>query len=258
MGFDPTTFLFELVNFGLLLWILQRVLYRPLREGIERRRAEIASQHERAAAEQSEARGMRLDAEARLAEVEKVRETIVADAREQAAKEEARILEQARQDAASERERVQRMHEREREEALAWVREATVDNATEIAGRLLKDLLPAVADGALTRALLESLAQNRETLRTEVPALAHADGRLNAELRVPHPLADELLDALRQALADTYPALAVDLVVREDESLLAGPVLRIGDHLLDASVAGHLSVLRDRARELVERTLDSD
>jgi F0F1-type ATP synthase delta subunit len=42
------------------------------------------------------------------------------------------------------------------------------------------------------------------------------------------------------------------LIVREDESLLAGPVLRIGDHVLDASVAGHLAVVRDRARELVE------
>lgn len=40
MNFDLTTFVFELVNFGLLIWILQRVLYRPLRAGIERRRSE--------------------------------------------------------------------------------------------------------------------------------------------------------------------------------------------------------------------------
>ena len=257
MGFDSTTFVFELVNFGLLLWILQRVLYRPLRSGIDRRRAELAHERERAVAEQSAAQALRAEAEARLAEIEKVRETIVADAREQAAKEEARILEQARQDAAAERERLQRTLERERGEALAWLREATVDNATEIAGRLLKDMLPEAADAVLIQALVASLAEHGDSFRAEVLAAPGTEGRLTVELSVPRPPSEEALDTLRQALDSACPA-PCDLIVREDASLLAGPVLRIGDHVLDASVAGHLAVVRDRARELVEDGLRDD
>jgi F-type H+-transporting ATPase subunit b len=252
MGFDPTTFLFELVNFGLLLWILQRVLYRPLRAGIERRRAELAGERERATADRSAAEALSMEADARLAEIEKLRETIVADAREQAAKEAARILEQARQDAAAEGERVQRTLEREREEALAWVREATVDNAAEIAGRLLQDLLPESADQVLTEALVASLAGHADALREETLASAGTDSRLSALLCVPRPPSEEVLMTLREALAGVCSA-PCDLVVREDESLVAGPVLRIGDHVLDASVAGHLAVLRERARGLVDR-----
>jgi len=252
VGFDPTTFVFELVNFGLLLWILQRVLYRPLREGIDKRRAELAGERERAAAEQSAAQALRAEAEARLAEIEKHRETIVADAREQAAKEETRILEHARQDAAAERERVQRMLERERGEALAWLREATVDNAAELAGRLLQDLLPEAADAVLIQALVASLAEHRDAFEEEVLAAAGTDGRLAVELSVPRPPSEEVLETLRQALASVCP-VPCDLNVREDASLLAGPVLRIGDHVLDASVAGHLDVVRERARGLVEK-----
>jgi F-type H+-transporting ATPase subunit b len=257
MGFDPTTFLFELVNFGVLLWILQRVLYRPLREGIDKRRDELAREHERAEAEQSAAQALRAEAEARLAEIEKHRETIVTDAREQAAKEERRILERARQGAAAERERVQRTLERERGEALVWVREATVDNATELAGRLLKDLLPEAADAVLIQALVASLAEHGDAFKEEVLAATGTDGRFTAELSVPRPPSEEVLETLRRALASACPA-PCDLIVREDESLLAGPVLRIGDHVLDASVAGHLAVVRARASRLAHEQPHDD
>jgi F-type H+-transporting ATPase subunit b len=240
------------VNFGLLLWVLQRILYRPLREGIDKRRAEIASVRERAAAEQSAAQVLRAEAKKRLAEIEKHRETIIADAREQAAKEEARILERARQDAAVERERVQRTLERERGEALAWLREATVDNAAEIAGRLLKDLLPEAADAVLMQALVASLAEHGDAFEEEVVAAAGPESRIAVELSVARAASEEVLETLRQALASACPA-PCDLSVREDESLLAGPVLRIGDHVLDASVAGHLAVLRERARRLAQQ-----
>ncbi len=251
MSFDWTTFVFEIVNFLLLLWILQRVLYRPLREGIERRREELAREHGRAAAERDAARAQREEAQARLAEIEHLRETIVADAREQAAKEEARILGQARQDAVAERERVQRTLERERIEELEWLRETTADGAAEIAGRLLKELLPESADSVLTKALVVSLGEHRDTLKKESIAIAGPSGRLTVELSVPRPPSEEALHSLRQALTQVC-AVAFDLVVREDADLLAGPVLRIGDRVLDASVAGHLAVLRDRVRELVE------
>lgn len=250
MGFDLTTFVFELVNFGLLLWILQRILYRPLRAGIERRRKEIALEHERAASGQRAAEELRVEAEKRLAEIEKVRETIIADAREQAAKEEARILEHARQDADAERDRVQRTLERERKDALSWIREATVDNASEIAGRLLQELLPDTANDILAEALVASLVENRDTLQLGDAALATADGNLVVELRAPRPLSKVVLEKLREAVANSGVG-PHEWVVREDESLVAGPVLRIGDHVLDASVAGSLEIVRKRARELV-------
>lgn len=251
MGFDFTTFLFELANFALLLWILQRVLYRPLREGVERRRAAMARERELAAEERAAAGALRAEAEERLEEVDRLRETIVADAREQAAKEEARILEHAREEAEAERERVQRTLEREREEALAWLREATVDNATEIAGRLLRDLLPEDADRVLLGALVASIPEQGDAFRAQASG-ARGDGPLVVELCAPRPLDDEVLATLRSVLEETL-ARPCRLSLREDPSLLAGVVLRVGDRVLDASVAGHLSALRERARSLVQK-----
>ena len=253
MGFDLTTFFFELVNFGLLLWVLQRVLYRPLREGIERRRAELSSERERSIAERRDALTLRDEAEQRLAEIEKLRETVIADAREQAAKEEARILDQAREDAGAELERVELTLERERSEALVWMREATVDNAIEIAGGLLNDLLPEAANAVLLDALVHSLTDSAsEGGKSGVLkpfSGATDDRRISVQLSMPGPPPETELRALRSAL-DEALEMPWDLVIREDPSLVAGPVLRVGDQVLDASLSGHLAALRERARAL--------
>ncbi len=42
MSFNLGTFLFQTVNFIVLVYILHRLLYRPLHEAIDRRAAEIA------------------------------------------------------------------------------------------------------------------------------------------------------------------------------------------------------------------------
>jgi len=261
MGFDLTTFFFELVNFGLLLWILQRVLYRPLREGIERRRAELAGQRERAAAERRSAQALRGEAEGRLAEIEKLRDNIIAGAREQGAKEEARILEQAREDAESERERVGRTLERERGEALVWVREATVDNAVEIAGSLLNELLPAAANAVLLDALVSSLGDSMSGEGEQLSADAASElgeGRhLSVELSMPCPPPEAELESLRSVLSRLLDR-PFDFVIREDPTLIAGAVLRLGDQVLDASLSGHLTALRERARELAVETAADD
>lgn len=253
MQFDLTTFVFELINFGLLLWILERVLYRPLRAGIENRRAGLAAERERAAESLADAQALREGAEARLSEIEKLRESIVADAREQAAKEESRILDQARKDAAIERERGQRTLDRERREAVAWLREATVENSVDVAGRLLLDLFPDAADDVLMQSLLESIESRRAMSSDDLANIQAVAGRVPVELRMPGAPREESLASLRRNL-EALLQVPFELVVREDESLLAGPVLRIGDHVFDASVAGHLEIVKGRAHALAEST----
>ncbi|MBK6515273.1 MAG: F0F1 ATP synthase subunit delta [Polyangiaceae bacterium] len=61
---------------------------------------------------------------------------------------------------------------------------------------------------------------------------------------------DAGMETLRAALAAAL-GRAPQLTVREDDALVAGIVVRIGDRVLDASIAGQLEVLRERARALL-------
>ena len=43
MQIDATTFVLELINFAVLVWILHRFLYRPILGAIDRRRDAVAA-----------------------------------------------------------------------------------------------------------------------------------------------------------------------------------------------------------------------
>lgn len=243
MGFSFTTFVFELVNFGLLIWLLNRLVFRPLAEGIEARRLATA-QRERDAEEATlRAEQSRLEYEEKRRELDRLEEKVYREAVEQAASERARLLAQARDDARAERSRVDRLLEAEREASAAWVGEAVIEEAVALAGRLLMDLVPEEAHVVLLERLLDELRQQAPALRSEHEATGGSD----VELQVAQTLTDHyearLRDELEAALGDT-----IRLSVRDDPDLLAGAVLRVGDRVLDASVGGGLDVLHAQAR----------
>ena len=49
MGLDTTTFVLEIVNFLILLWLLNRFLYRPVQAAIARRQQQAAARSKKGA-----------------------------------------------------------------------------------------------------------------------------------------------------------------------------------------------------------------
>lgn len=78
--------------------------------------------------------------------------------------------------------------------------------------------------------------------------LDKAAGRKVASIETPRPLEQRQLDDLAQRLSSVYDAKIVPLT-RVSPELLGGLVVQVGDHYVDASVAGRLEELR---RHLLE------
>lgn len=250
MELNATTFAIELVNFLLLAWVLQRLLYRPLRQAIDKRKQAMEASLVEANQRMSEAQSLNEQAQERIRDLEALREGVLSSAREQAEEERARIMGQARQDAEAEHSRARRLLDEERLAAMAWVRETTVLRSTEVAGRLMVDLVPQALEQALVEMLLSKVAsEHKPTEKAGEPDAVDAE----VELTTAHGVSDESITLLRRhltALLGTPPRLSI----QEDPALEAGCVLRIGHRVLDASVAGQLDILRDRAREILEES----
>lgn len=246
MRFNLTTFVFELVNFVVLLALLQRVVYRPLKEGVARRQAELAAREAEAARREAEAAALKADMEARARAIDELRQSALRDAGLAAAEERARILKEARDDASADRARAQRVIDAEHSAAEAAVRELAVEHATRVAAKLLSRLAPA----ELTRALADAL--ERELSREADAWRAHLEGGGAREVEVTwaQPPSDELARSLDAALERALGA-GIAVSRREDPALDAGLVVRFGHRVLDASLAGELDALRARARELL-------
>jgi len=245
MTFNPLTFTFELINFVVLAVLLQRMVYRPVAEAIRARRAEI-EQTRATAAERLALVDQRAEAlAARDQELDQLRTSIISEATAAASTGRAKLLAQARDDAAAERQRAHAMLEAEREAAVGWVREVTVDRGVEVAGKLLLQLVPDAAHEALVERLLVSVAA-----RTDLGAPDHEPGDVHADATFAQLPTAEQSRRLRHALEEAV-GQHVLLSVTEDDRLGAGATVRIRDRVFDASVSGQLELLRDDARQLL-------
>lgn len=247
MSTSLTTLIFELVNFLVLVVVLHRLVYRPLRDAILARRQKLDD--DRAAVEE-EGRALaatRAELDEGQRGLEALRAEVRREAVEEAQQERTRILEQARQDAAGERARVQALLDSERKAAEDWVRTTAVEKATFIAGRMLQQMAPDAVERALREGLVDAIARQGDRLREQ-----GRNGPLEVELTGVKLPGDEVVATLREALEKVL-RVRPQITAREDETIGAGLVLRVEDVVLDASLGGQLAAYRDLAESFVER-----
>lgn len=250
MAIDLTTFVFELVNFLALILLLRWVAYKPLQKAIRARRAALIEREDQTRAALAAAEDKQRQLDHGIQELRRAADLEREKAIEEGASERARILEQARADAAAERARARTMVEFERQAALVWVREATIEQGTALAGRLLVELAPAQVQAILIDRLVGAIASLGEGAADAQEALDGHGASDVVELEVPRAPERDEVERVREALRAVL-GRAPEIVVREAPELMAGGVLRVGSHVLDASIGGQLGVLRARARELL-------
>lgn len=249
MSSSLTTFLFETVNFVLLMWILQRLVYRPLRKAIEGRREEIVKTKEEAQHELAEANELRASWEKKHQELGSLRAQVREETLEGALQERGRLLEQAHADAAQERTRVERLLDSERRSAEEWVRTVAIERGTDLAGRLLLQLAPGAVDRVLCERLVDTLRESKGELGRQVGDID------SVEVTGAKEPGEALLGPLRKLLAEVAGSpMSID--ISTDPSLLAGAVVRFGDTVFDGSVAGELEAFRTLAESLAVEAPD--
>lgn len=250
MGFSLTTFLFEIVNFLVLVWILGKLIYRPLQRSLVERRAALAGREQAAADQLKAAETLALEAKSQTEQIEELRQRTMREATEQAAEERARLLAEAREDAAAERTRAERMVDAERATAHAWVREVAVRHAADVAGRMLVQLAPQAVEGALLDMLVDEIGRRGDALREAAGEVTDVSV---TGARMPNT---DAVERLRQALAGAL-GRAPRLTLHEDGALGGGLVVRVAGTVLDASIAGELDAFRERVLALLEPQTDA-
>ncbi|MBX3232522.1 MAG: F0F1 ATP synthase subunit delta [Labilithrix sp.] len=245
MGLSFTSLLFETVNFLILVWVLSRFVYRPLKKSLAERRAADERLRVEAEAKRDEATRALEEMREKHKELGELRERVMREAAEDAAAMRARLLAEAKDDTAAARAQGERLLDSEREEARAAVRDLAIRESTHIAARLLAELSPRALDDALVEQLARAVPEH--DLRRD-----GAGRRVSEiELRFARPPAPEAVTRLRKAFADALDADPT-IATRQDPALVAGVVATIGEHVLDASIAGNLTALAARARALSE------
>jgi F-type H+-transporting ATPase subunit b len=241
MNFDWTTFLLELFNFFILLWILRRFLYRPVLEVIQARQRKIEDQLRQAEQSRTEAHTAREACEQRLAAWEKEKARAYAELEKEIAAERERLLAGLAEEVSEVRAKRRAQEERERQE---WVR-MVEQRALELGGRFVMKLLERTASPELEERLVSVVLADLPALpEAEVDKLRAALADDALEVASAFPLAD----GQRTVLAESMGKLAgrpVSPIFREDPTLLAGLRIHAGPWVLGANLRDELRFFRD-------------
>jgi F-type H+-transporting ATPase subunit b len=238
MTFSWWTFLFEALNFVVLAYVLHRLLYRPLREAIEKRRAANDRAQEVAEKARHEAEALQQRLQEEFAGAERQRQELIHQAREQAESERRKLLAEAEQAAERREHEVRQALEWEREEALKSLHEEVIAQAVALTGRLLGEASDRTLHQQLTLRLVQTLEQLTDTEREQLRAGWQPDDRPVLES------AQVLDDRTREQITSAVSAFVdrpVSLAVQLCPALLGGVRLRLGGHVWDGSLAGQLA-----------------
>ena len=241
LGLNLGFILVYLFNFLIMLVVLRVWVYKPILGLLDKRRQNIAQGLEDA----------RVAAEAR-ASAEKEAAKIVADAQAEASK----VVREANERAQS----VAKEVKAEAEAEAAKAREASLAEAEVERNRILGDLRSQVAalsiaatqklvgealDEKRQRALLDEFFSGIKSGKVVVMDDANFKGE-SAEITSALPLTDQEQAAVKNDVLAKVGAQAVTF--RVDPSILGGLVIKVGDKVVDGSVAGKLDGLRQNLK----------
>lgn len=150
-GVDVWKLLFQVVNFLLLLYLLNRFLFKSVLGRLDERKARIEKGLEDAEAAARDRELARAEREAAVAEARKEAQAMVARATKMAEDTRAEIMAEARAEAEKATQRARQEINAEKERAMAELRSTVADLALDAAGRLVRSEM----GGAMQRRLVE-------------------------------------------------------------------------------------------------------
>lgn len=245
MNFDPWTLGFQLLNFTVLLLVLFRVLFKPLRETMARRAAQVQAALDAAEKARTEAEQLRASLSQEQVRVARERERMLGALQAEIGEQRQRRLAAVQAETGALLERGRAVLESDRRKADEELRE----KARLAVGAYAAALLADVADPELHKALLRRFPE------AFAAALAAAGGGTSppgepvaTQVESAFALTEEETAGLRAVLGRSIPVAALTAVT--EPGLLAGVRLRAADRLFDFSLRGQLDTLTEKLKAL--------
>ncbi len=242
LGINLGFFIFQVLNFLVLVVLMYAFAYEPILKMLDNRKKKIAQGLEDArvaaeARENAEKEAREIIAKAQSEANQKVRE---ATERAEAAAHEVQVRAEA--DAAKARETSLAEAALERDRILSDVRGQIAALAMAAAQRLIGETLDERRQRALIEEFFSGVRSGKVTV-LEGESLSGASAEITSAL----PLTPEEQESVKKDVLSKVGAQAT-VTFRVDPSIMGGLVVRIGDKVLDGSVAGQLDSLRQNLK----------
>ena len=238
MELNWSTFVIEIINFLVLVWILKRFLYQPVLDAVARRRAAIEKQLAEAQQHHVDAEELKRRYENRLSDWEQERLQAIEKLNNELENNRVLQLEKLKQELAKEAEKIQVMRARQEKQKTSEIEQRALSQSAEFASRLLSVAAGPELENRLFDLLLEGIACMPEE-QINVLDKKTSDAPEFIRVTSAYSLTADKRDKLEADLI-SVTGLSLPVHYEVDTTLLAGLEIIIGDWSLQLNVRDEL------------------
>lgn len=250
MRIDWFTFVAQIFNFVLLVYLLKRFLYRPVLDAIDRREEGVRARLEEARLKEESAAEEEARFRALQEELEGTRLEVLQAAEDEAEARRQELTAEVRDEVRTLREAWHASLRRQQEAFLEQLRRRMSRELFGLVERVLDDLSGADLGGRLLQVFLDRLPDADDAERDAlIDAVDEAGG--TARLRSSFPLSEEQRERVRDGIV-SWLGRDVDVSWDEDPELTLGIELQAGDRKIAWSVDDYLDTLESETTLLLE------
>ena len=235
MEFNLSTFAFEIINFLILVWILQRLFYKPVREIIARRKQQIDQTLTDAAQMRLEAEELKQNYENRLQQWEREKQIALTQLHQQLETERQQKLLILQQDLEQERNKSHTAQKKQQQELQRHQQTLALQNGARFATLILQQAAGPELENRLLQLMLEQLHQLPPACQQSLDSKK----TLNINITSAYPLSSEQKQQLEQKLT-TLIDKALQFQYSQNPELIAGLRVDIGAWALHVNVQHEL------------------
>ena len=247
MEFNLSTFILEIINFLILIWILQRLFYKPLLEVIAKRKQFIDQSLAEAKIMQQQAEEQRSLYENRQILWEQEKRAALAALHQQLDVERRTQMARLDVDLEQERQKLSVTLQRQQRELQQQAEKQALQNGARFAGLLLKQAAGPELEARLFALLLDNLKCLPEAC-TLCLQMVGAKKSVPIKITSAYPLTTEQQGQLKQKLGALIDS-QITLQYHQDAELIAGIRMDIGAWVLNANLQHELTGFAEMANE---------
>lgn len=241
MQVDWFTVAAQIVNFLVLVWLLQRFLYGPITRAMERREQRIAERLREADESWEQAEKEAREFREKQEDLAERREQMLAAAQEDA-DQERKALEQEARDAVGKRRRewLQQVED-QRAEFLRDIRLRSTEHFYALARRALDDLADVQLEEQIAGVFVEQLTALETSTKTKIAAEARKAGNVvtvRSRFQMPADRKRQITRAVHDEILDV-----ADVTYEESPEAAVGLELRAGGQTLSWNIESYLDSL---------------
>lgn len=237
----------QIINFFILLFILQKLFYKPVTKAMEDRQVRIAKAEKEADIRMNEAEKLIQDYNSKIANIESEKKSILDKSREEALDSKEKLLEQYKKEAENKRISYINEIEEEKESFIKNLRGKLGESAVNIASKILSTISSKDLEDEVFKSFLEDLKNVKE----KIPNKDILDEKNHVNLASSKELSKEDKRKIKLTLQENIPQIE-NISYSVNKDLILGYELNLETYTIHNSIKNYLDKVEDNIKNILE------